>query len=171
MFAGIEPDSPGESCLPAFGIPALPVKTHRTCCASPATSDWLWAPRRTATAGPCLELWACSVSAFFYYLIWSHKTLRTSTAILDSNSAAAEAAEANASNTKVGRFRSPPDSRKSDIEGAEVSVSVNWLTSVSCWAPQRPHFIWPIITQRSLLSKYHRCSTGGQTTPMQKKSW
>ena len=52
----------------------------------------------------------------------------------------------------------------------EVSDCVNWLTGTSCWAPQHPHFIWPIITQRSLVSKYHRCNTGGQVTPAWKNA-
>lgn len=157
---------------PAAGGPAVPVKIHETSRASPATSDSLWDPRRTVRTLPgdlgLLGVWRC---IFFYFTISSVPLLPQNAPVsrllrlLDLEAAAADAAVVTLLTWRWADFRLLTAAKCNTGLFCGRSASVNWLTAISCWAPQHPHFIWPIITERSLLSKYHRCNTGRQTAP------
>lgn len=113
---------------------------------------------------PCLGLWACSVSdaAFFYYLISVSSSSSKCTGPLNSQDFYHCSTRTLQQQTQLmQRFKceggqvsvSSWQQWKVTWEGAELEVSV-CVNCSSCWATQHPHFIWPIITQRSLLSKY-----------------
>lgn len=102
----------------------------------------------------------------------SHKILKMSMTTRLGH-CSSRSSQCEASNLKVGRFLSPPDSSKKQRgrERSWRSASVYWLTGASCWAPQRPHFIWPIITQKVTVVKVPQVQHRWTDNPHARKCW